>query len=279
MVVRGRLTWLVGAVLVVGGLASGCDYGFGAQDNQATDDTALHQTITEVRLASGPGDVSIQIGSTASVHRVVHYTGNTKPGPSTTVASGVLTLNGCGNNCAADYTVTLPAKAKIDGSTSSGDITVSAANSVDVQADSGGISLAGVSGQITATASSGDVTVTGAGADVQAHTDSGNVALHGVAGSATVQTISGRVVADGLTGAGTTVHDSSGDISVSANTAQNIDLHDTSGDVTVTVPNGSYRVNATTESGDRNVGVGDDPNARFSIIAQLTSGDVRISAS
>lgn len=273
MVIRTRLV-LVGAVLMV----SGCGYGLGAQDNQATDDTALHQTIGEVRLASGPGDVTIQVGSTASVHRVVHYKGNRKPGPSTTVAGGVLTLNGCGDNCTADYTVTLPTKAMIDGSTSSGNITVSGAVSVDVHADSGDVSLVGVSGQVNVATSSGDVTAAGSGADVQARTDSGDVTVHGVAGSATVQTNSGQIVADGLKGARTSVHDSSGDISVSADVAQNLDLQDNSGGITVTVPNGSYRVNASTDSGDRNVGISDDPNARFSITARTNSGDVRISA-
>jgi hypothetical protein len=277
MVSRGRLL-LVGTILVVGGLASGCRYGFDAQDKQATDDSALSQTISEVRLASGPGDVSIQVGSTASVHRVVHYGGDSKPGPSTTVANGVLTLDGCGDNCTADYAVTLPANAKIDGSASSGDITVSGAASVDVQASSGSISVVGVAGAVNVTTASGDLKVAGSGGDVQAHADSGDVTVNGVAGSATLRTDSGRIVADGLKGARTTAVDSSGDITVSADVAQNLDLRDSSGDITVTVPSGSYRVNANTDSGDRKVGIGDVANAQFSITAQTNSGNVQISA-
>ncbi|HEY4017864.1 MAG TPA: DUF4097 family beta strand repeat-containing protein [Pseudonocardiaceae bacterium] len=277
MVIRGRLL-LVGTILVVGGLASGCQYGFQAQANQATDDTALHQTISGVHLANGSGDVSIQVGSTASVHRVVHYNGSTKPGPSTTIATGVLTLNDCGTDCTVDYVVTLPANAKIDGSTSSGDITVSGAASVNVESSSGNVSVVGVAGPVSVTTTSGDIKAAGSGADVQAHSSSGDITLSGVAGSATVQSTSGRIVADGLKGARTSAHATSGDISVSADVAQNLDLQASSGNVTITVPSGSYRVSTTTGSGDRKVGIGDDPNAQFSITAETTSGDVQISA-
>lgn len=276
MVIRGRLV-LVGTILVVGGLATGCRYGFNAQDNQATDDSALTQTISEVLLASGPGDVSIQVGSTASVHRVVHYDGNDKPGPSTTVANGVLTLNGCGNNCTADYLVTLPANAKIDGSTNSGAITVSGASTVDIQSNSGDVSVVGVAGAVSATTDSGDIKAAGAGADVQARSDSGDITLSGVAGAVTAQSDSGRIVADGVKGKQTTVHDDSGDVTVSSDVAQNLDLHNSSGDIKVTVPSGgSYRVSAGTGSGDRSVSVNNDANAQFSITAQTSSGDLAI---
>lgn len=277
MVIRGRLV-LVGTILVVGGLATGCRYGFNADDSQATDDSALSQSISEVRLASGPGDVSIQVGSTASVHRVVHYNGNDKPGPSTTVANGVLTLNGCGDNCTADYLVTLPANAKIDGSTSSGNITVSGASTVGIQTSSGDVSVVGVPGAVSVTTNSGDIKAAGSGADVQVHTDSGDITLNGVAGAVTAQTDSGRIVADGLKGKQTTVHDSSGDVTVSPDVAQNLDLHSSSGDINVTVPGGSYRVSVDTSSGDRKVGIGNDANGQFSITVQTSSGDVQIGA-
>lgn len=277
MVLRGRLV-LIGTLLVVGGLASGCRYGFNAQHNQATDDTVLSQTISEVRLASGPGDVSVQVGSTASVHRVVHYDGD-KPGPSSAVANGVLTLNGCGNDCTADYVVTLPANAKIDGSTTSGDITVSGASSVDVQTNSADISAVGVTGAVNVSTSSGDVKVADAGADVQAKVNSGDVSVNGVTGTANLQTNSGRVQATGMKGTSTTVHDNSGDIVVTPAVPQNLDLQGGSGDITVTVPASSYRVTANVASGNRTVGIPDDQNGQFSINASANSGDVKISQS
>jgi hypothetical protein len=277
MVIRGRLV-LVGTILVVGGLASGCRYGFNAQNNQATDDASLSQTVGEVRLASGPGDVSIQVGSTASVHRIVHYNGDNKPGSSTTFSGGVLTLNGCGDNCSVDYMVTLPANAKIDGSTDSGDITVSGATSVSVHSDSGSITVSGVTGAVDVSSASGEIKAAGSGGDVQAHADSGDVTVNGVGGTATLQTNSGRIVANGLKGIKTTAHDSSGDITISPDVPQNLELRDSSGNIVVTVPGGTYRVNATTESGDTKVGVGNDANAELTITAQASSGDVRISA-
>lgn len=277
MVIRGRLV-LVGTILVVGGLASGCRYGFNAQDNQATDDAALSQTVSEVRLASGPGDVSIQVGSTASVHRIVHYNDDNKPGSTTSLAGGVLTLNGCGENCTADYMVTLPANAKIDGSTDSGDITVSGATSVSVRSDSGSISVTGVTGAVDVSTASGDIKAAGSGGNVRAHAESGDVTVNGVGGTADLQTNSGRIMADGMKGTKTTANDSSGDITVSPDVPQNLELQDRSGNIIVTVPGGPYRVNANTESGDTRSGVVNDANAQLSITAQASSGDVRISA-
>jgi hypothetical protein len=261
MVIGGRLVLVVGAILVVGGLASGCQqYGFDIhtnQANQATDDAALTQSISEVRPDSGSGDVNVQVGSTASVHRVLHYHGH-RPGSTTTVVNGVLTLNGCGDDCSVDYMVTLPASAKVDGKTSSGDITVSGATSVDVQTGSGALSVAGVSGPANLSSASGDITV------------------DGIAGNATLQTDSGRVQASGLKGKQTAVRDESGNITVSPDVPQNLDLHASSGDIKVTAPNAGYRLNVTTNSGDRQIGIGDDANGQFSITAEAISGDVTI---
>jgi DUF4097 and DUF4098 domain-containing protein YvlB len=193
------------------------------------------------------------------VHRVLHYQGN-KPGSTTTVANGVLTLNGCGNDCSVDYTVTLPANAKIDGATGSGDITVSGATSVNVRSGSGTVSAAGVSGPVDLSSGSGDITV------------------DGVAGDATLRTLSGGVQASGLKGKQTTVRDESGNITVSPDVPQNLDLHASRGDIKVTVPNAEYRLNVTTSSGDSRIGIGDDPNGPFSITAEAISGNVTVDA-
>lgn len=274
MVIRGRLV-LVGTLLAVGVLATGCRYGFNAESNQAADDTALTQSISEVHINSGAGDVSVQVGSTASVHRVVHYGGD-KPGSSQTVAGGVLTLNDCGDNCTADYIVTLPANAKIDGGTSSGTITISGASSVDVQASSGDVSVDAASGSVNVTSTSGDIKIAGAGADVVAKSSSGDIAVNGVVGTTSLQTSSGKLQATGTKGASTTAHGSSGDIVVSPAVAQNLDLRTTNGDITVTAPSGSYQVNVPRGSGDHRIGIPTDPNGHFTITAATNSGDVQI---
>jgi hypothetical protein len=277
MVIRGRLLILAGTVLAVGALASGCRYGFNAQSNEAVDDTTLTQAITAVHLASGSGNVSIQVGSSASVHRELHYDNN-KPGPTTTVANGVLTLNDCGQDCTVDYLVTVPAAARIDGSTSSGDIMIADASSVDVQASSGNVSVAGATGQVSVTTSSGDIKAASAGGDVQARSTSGDITVSGVKGAATLASQSGRIAASGLSGAHTTAHASSGNVSVTADVVQNVDVQTTSGDVTITVPNGSYRVTTGSSSGDVRSGLGNDASAQYSISASTDSGDVRIAA-
>ncbi len=274
---RGRLLVLAGTVLAVGALASGCRYGFQAESNEATDDAALTQSITEVHVASGAGDVSIQVGSRASVHRELHYDGD-KPGPSTTVANGVLTLNDCGQNCTVDYMVTVPAAAKIDGSTTSGDITIAGASSVDVQASSGGVSVAGATGGVSVTTTSGDIKAASVGSDLRAQSSSGDVTANGVAGAVTLQSTSGGIVAGGLRGARTSAHSSSGNVSVTADVVQDVDTESSSGDVTIIVPSGSYRVNTGSGSGDRRIGIADDPSAQHTISATTSSGDVQIKA-
>ncbi|HEY2699077.1 MAG TPA: DUF4097 family beta strand repeat-containing protein [Pseudonocardiaceae bacterium] len=276
MAISGRLV-LAGTLLAVGVLATGCRYGFNAESNQATDDTALNQSISEVHVDSGAGDVSVQVGSTASVHRIVHYA-DSKPGSSQTVAGGVLTLNDCGENCTADYVVTLPANAKVDGGTSSGNITVSGASSVDVQASSGDVSVEAATGSVSVTSSSGDIKIASAGADVQAKSSSGDIAVNGVTGTVSLQTSSGKLQATGTKGASTTAHGNSGDIVVSPAVAQNLDLQSTSGDITVTAPGRSYKVNVPAGSGDHRIGIPTDPNGQFTITASANSGDVKISA-
>jgi DUF4097 and DUF4098 domain-containing protein YvlB len=276
MLIRGRLG-LAGTLLAVGVLAAGCRYGFNAESNQATDDTALDQSISDVHLNSGAGDVSVQVGSTASVHRVVHY-GDSKPGPSQSVAGGVLTLNGCGDNCTADYVVTLPANAKVDGGTSSGDITISGASSVDVRSSSGNVAVAAATGSVTVNSSSGDIKIASAGGDVRAQSSSGDIAVNGVAGTTSLQSSSGKLQAAGMRGTSTTAHGDSGDIVISPAVAQNLDLQTTSGDITVTAPSGSYTVTVPSGSGDHRIGIPTDPNGKFTITASANSGDVTISA-
>lgn len=277
MVIRGRLLVLAGTVVTVGALASGCRYGFQAQSSEATDDAPLTPAVTEVHVASGAGDVSIQVGSTASVHRELHFDGN-RPGPSTTVANGVLTLNDCGEDCTVDYIVTVPAAARVDGSTSSGDISIADASTVDVQANSGDVSVAGVSGGVSVTTTSGDIKAASAGGDLQAHSSSGDITVNGVSGAVTLQSASGRIVAGGLRGARTTAHSSSGSVTVTADVVQDVETQSSSGDVTITVPSGSYRVDTSSGSGDRRIGIADDPSAQHTISAVTSSGDVRISA-
>ncbi|HEX3781127.1 MAG TPA: DUF4097 family beta strand repeat-containing protein [Pseudonocardiaceae bacterium] len=278
MVIRGRLA-LVGTLLVVGGLASGCRYGFDAQDSTSTDDTTVSQSITEVRLADNSGDVTVRAGSgaTTTVHRELHYNGSHKPAATTSISGGVLSLDDCGNNCSVDYTVTVPAAAKVDGDATSGEVQITGVASVDVDANSGDVTVGQIAGQVNVSTTSGGIKVSQAGRDLDARSNSGDLDINGVAGSLTSQSSSGDIVASGLRGSRSAAHSSSGDVTVEADVAQDVDAESSSGGITITVPEAAYRVVVDTNSGDKQIGVADNPSGRYTITAKSSSGDLRIS--
>jgi hypothetical protein len=278
MAIRGRLA-LVGTLLVVGGLASGCRYGFDAQNSLATDDATLNQSITEVHLAETSGAVTVQAGagSATTVHRTLHYNGTNKPAATTSISGGVLSLNGCGSSCTVDYRVIVPAVAKVDGSTASGDVEITGLASVDVDGASGNLTVGQIAGQVDLNTSSGDIKVSKVGGNLESRSSSGDQNISEVAGTVLAQSQSGNIAANGLRGARAAVHGSSGDLTIGVDVAQDVDTQSASGSITITVPRGAYRVVASTNSGNRQVGLSDDPNGQHSITAKSDSGDLRIS--
>jgi hypothetical protein len=209
----------------------------------------------------GSGDVTVTVNTAAhetDVKRTVHY-GGSAPAQTAHFSGSTLLLNmGCGNNCSVSYQVTLPATAAIDGSTSSGSITVSDMSSVDVTSSSGDIVVNRVNGPVKASASSGNVTVT---------TVSGTVDLHAT---------SGDVVARELSGPTNTLSTSSGDITVDLSTVSDLSARATSGDVNVKVPAGAYHVITEVSSGDVHVNIPTDPNAPHTLDLHATSGDITV---
>lgn len=146
------------------------------------------------------------------------------------------------SDCGASFTIRVPRATQVAVDVSSGDVTVRDLDGrVRIDASSGEVRAEGVRGPLRAEASSGDIDVVGfRGRRVDAQASSGEVHV-----SATRPPRSVRAVAS-------------------------------SGDVTIVVPDVAYRVTVETSSGDQNVLVRQDPDARRSIEAKASSGDVTV---
>ncbi|HEX5114061.1 MAG TPA: DUF4097 family beta strand repeat-containing protein [Pseudonocardiaceae bacterium] len=68
----------------------------------------------------------------------------------------------------------------------------------------------------------------------------------------------------------------SGDVTVSTVTARRVLAESRSGDVTVTAARGPYRVTASTQVGDTDVQVPNEPAARLTLKATTETGDVHV---
>jgi hypothetical protein len=230
------------------------------ETNQFSDDHSMSASVNRVNVADSVGDVTIEVGSgPTTVHRVVHY-GDTKPGGTASVSGRTLELASCGDNCAVDYRIRVPAGTKVTGSLSSGSLSLTGVASVDVHSDSGSIDVNGVR------------------ANVDATTDSGSVRASGVGGDVTVRTQSGNVDVSGLRGARTSAQSSSGNVTVSTEAAQDVDARTSSGSVTLTVANGTYRVITSTGDGNADVRVPNNASGRHILRASSDNGTVTVSA-
>ncbi|WP_067811914.1 DUF4097 family beta strand repeat-containing protein [Actinomadura kijaniata] len=112
-------------------------------DRSFEDDPALTGRITSVRLENRSGDVTVRGADdgTVSLHRRVAYTTSPPEGPTHRVENGVLVLGDCGVNCEVDYTVVLPKGTPVSGSTSNGEIALTAVGAVDVATGSGDVTV------------------------------------------------------------------------------------------------------------------------------------------
>lgn len=238
----------------------------------------ISEAIQQVRLEGGSGRVSIHTGSgsTASIEQTIQYRGDRPAVATHQLAAGTLVLDtDCGRHCSADYRVTVPRGVMVTGRLGSGDIDLAGVASVDVESGSGTISVADVSGNVTAQTGSGDITARGIGGNVQVHTGSGVITASDVAGTTTAGATSGDVNARGVTGS-VDAETGSGTIKVALVAPASIKANAVSGDVTLTVPEGAYRVVATTGSGDQHIDVPSDPSALNMLEAHTGSGEITI---
>jgi hypothetical protein len=168
-------------LLAIGGIALigiGAAIGLGWWwPTSAQEDRQVTQRIDTVSLDTNSGDVHIRADNvaTTTVHQRFHYNGS-RPNDAFRVTGGRLELTGCGHNCSVDYDVVVPRGATVTGTASSGDVTVDAASSIDVTANSGEVRVRDGAGPVKVQANSGDVSVAlAAPQDVQVEANSGDV--------------------------------------------------------------------------------------------------------
>lgn len=234
-----RIRHVVAGITVVAGglLLAGC-VRFG--HDEFSDREELGQEITEVRFTNDSGNVRISVGDTTEVARTVKYDED-KPGKTHRVENGALIVEECPvRNCSIDYELTVPAGTKVSGHVDSGNVEVTGVATANVEAESGDITVRDVAGEVNASVQSGTVDLTGIG---------------------------GAVVAGA----------ESGDVTVGLTAVRSVFVETQSGNVEVTVPSGKYHVTASTESGNLDNDLGDDPSGE-PIQVSAQSGDVTIRA-
>lgn len=208
--------------------------------NSFDDHEALGETVTELRFSNDSGDVTINVGDTVEVRRVVKYDED-KPDKTYRVEDGVLILEECPvRNCSIDYELTVPAGTKVSGHVDSGTVEVTGVATANVEAESGDITVRDVAGEVNASVQSGSIDLGGIG---------------------------GAVVAGA----------ESGDVKVGLTAARSVSVETQSGNIEVTVPSGKYHVTASTESGSMDNDLADDPSG-LPIQLSAQSGDVTVRA-
>jgi DUF4097 and DUF4098 domain-containing protein YvlB len=230
-------TAIAGIVLIA--VAAGIATGW-FWSSEATAQETIGEPIDRVELNADSGNVSIRAAdvSETTVKQRFSYRFN-KPSDGFEVDDGALKLDDCGWWCTVDYEVTVPRETLVNGSMDSGDLTVIGVAGADIEADSGTVTLRDIAGDVTADMDSGDLTGTGLGGDFTGNIDSGDVEL----------TFTEPV---GVT----------------------LDMD--SGDVELTLPEGSYNVEGETDSGERDIQVGDDPRGQHLLQIDNDSGDVLV---
>lgn len=229
-------------LVAVAALALGA-CGFGPRTT-ATDTYTEDAGITSVRLDLEAGSVTLRGSDDAtglSIERTVDYVGEHPASETHRIEDGVLVLAGCGRRCSASYTVDLPAGLPVTGQTSHGSIDLDRTGAVDVRTSNGSVTLTGVDARVLARTSNGKITGTGLGGTE-----------------------------------GVDVETSNGSIELTLATPQDVRATTDNGTVQLTVPEGSYRVSASTDLGGTDVSVPDDPDGEFHLDAQSSNGRVTV---
>lgn len=271
------------AGLAIGGVALigvGLAIGFGGfWPETAHADSMVSAEVDVVTIANGSGDVTVRTRDVraVSVHEDLHYNnfGGTPADRKYTVKGHTLVLSDCGNWCTVDYTVVVPERVRVTGTSDSGSVRIDGARAVDVRADSGDVSVRHVTGDAKVAASSGEVQLRDVGGDATVRADSGDVRLAAISGRSAVTASSGDVRGTGLGGAVEARIDS-GDVDLTLAKRGDVTVRADSGSVRVTVPRGRYHVAASADSGDTSIRVPRDAASRYLLRLTADSGDVTV---
>jgi hypothetical protein len=204
--------------------------------------------VTRVVVDGASGDVALMAASVrdVTIHERRRY-GLRKPHLDVALRDGVLHVavrcGGWSGGCADDLDIVVP----------------HAVRDAVVRADSGDVSLAGLTGDaFSATSESGDVRANRIAGALALRTDSGDVEAGDVHGRVELHAGSGDVTGHGLRSPALTATSDSGDVELA-------------------VPAGAYRLDATTGSGDAHVsGISRDDLSPRRIQARTGSGDVTV---
>lgn len=230
------------------------------EQNRETDMEEYGEAITSLQFDVDSGDLTVTTGDQASVKRTIHY-GDELPGETVRVEDGAMVLSSCEvRNCSIDYEVVVPEGTLVNGQLSSGTADLGGVGEVNLQADSGDVTLRDVRGAVNLTVSSGTIDV------------------DGVDGTATLAAESGDVTARNIDGA-TQVDVQSGTVSVSLTKPESVRVRAESGDIDVAVPQGSYAVTARTDSGDVSNNLGESTSGTYQIDVHADSGNITIGQS
>lgn len=144
---------------------------------------------------------------------------------------------------------------------------------------SGNLTLRGLTGPVIAGSGSGDVRATVLTGTVSLQTGSGNITGSALSGpKVTLKAGSGNVAFDSLESQDVVVTDGSGNIDLTFTRAPTrVKVTNSSGNVNLVLPRGvRYQVNATTNSGNRNVGVLQTSAPDHVIVVTDGSGNVSV---
>ncbi|MFG1870363.1 DUF4097 family beta strand repeat-containing protein [Micromonospora arborensis] len=237
---------------------SGCDnLSFRRLDYDNTEEVQ----ITTIRLSGGAGDVVVRGTGPASkvrIKRVVRYQGGEPDNARYEIKGSELVLDtDCGSRCSISYEVTVPEGVAVQGETSSGNVELSRVGAVDVRVNSGDVRVSGASGTLGVETESGNIEVSEAAAAVRLRASSGDISARRLSGTVDAEATSGNV-------------------NVELDKPASARVHASSGDVTLLVPEGSYRVRANADSGDKTVTVADNPAASLELDGSASSGNLTI---
>ncbi|GAA1195845.1 DUF4097 family beta strand repeat-containing protein [Prauserella alba] len=248
-------------VLAIGGLVfvgAGAAIAFGVFDEETVTHRQSVSGVARIELDKGAGDVTIRAADVEAARVVETKTYRWGDGdPAFEVHDDVLTLPDCGTWCTTTHELVVPRGVAVSGDLGSGELDVRGAESLDVEAGSGGARISDVEGDARVDAGSGHVELANIGGTVTVDAGSGGISGRGLAGPVEAEAGSGEITLDLDRPA-----------SVTASTG--------SGDIALTVPRADYRLEGDSGSGSREIDVATSSGARHTLSLDTGSGDVTV---